>query len=215
MRLADAYDPVTNPRHLPTVNFASAVDFITGYPFKSAEFFYAGQGVKLCRGTNVLPAQLDWSDEATWAISDAGRFDRFKIIAGDVVIAMDRPWISSGFKIVLVDHDAPECLLVQRVARLRPKSYFGSNFLYALFSSDSFKHHCKPTETTVPHISPNDFRTFPILDPGKEAVAVFDSVAEKVKLQMRRLLGWGACAEGLFASLQYRAFSEISNPRAF
>jgi type I restriction enzyme S subunit len=200
-------DPVTNPKGWPSCDFAKAVDFITGYPFKSAEFLAPGTGVKLCRGTNVLPASLDWSDEADWSVSEAKNLARFKIKAGDVVVAMDRPWISSGFKIVLIADGDPECLLVQRVARLRPKSYFLPNFLYTLLASDAFKRHCKPTETTIPHISPNDFRSFPIFDPGRAAIAKFESVAEAARFQVQRMSSWSNSADNFFKSLQRLAFS--------
>ncbi|WP_460319170.1 restriction endonuclease subunit S [Pseudomonas ogarae] len=200
-------DPETNPKGWPTSDFSNAVDFLTGYPFKSAEFVPAGEGIKLCRGANVSPAALEWSDEVNWPVSDLSKFKKFKVLSGDVVVAMDRPWISSGFKIVLATDKDPECLLVQRVARLRPKSHFTPNFIYTLFASDAFKRHCRPTETTIPHISPNDFRSFPILDPGSSAVSKFESFAITARRQTERLTAWSESADSLFAAIQHRAFT--------
>ncbi len=181
-------DPVTNPKGWPTREFDESVDLITGYAFKSEEFLPAGQGIKLCRGTNVLPATLDWSDEVNWPREGLARFERFKIAPGDVIVAMDRPWISSGFKIVLVPDGAPECLLVQRVSRIRAKGYFPPSYIYALLASGAFKKHCKPTETTVPHISPNDFRSFALLDPGWDFLNKFDEVYRAVNVLLAQLV---------------------------
>ena len=204
-------DPVTNPKNWPVRDLSEAADFITGHPFKSAAFLSPGEGIKLCRGTNVLPSSLDWTEEAIWNREDIVRFERYRLFPGDVVVAMDRPWISSGFKIHLFSDDDPECLLVQRVARLRPSAHFKPNYLYTLFASDAFKRHCKPTETTIPHISPNDFRSFPVLDPGKSKIDHFECIASSVASHAKSLSRGLFIAERLFGSVQRKAFSDSSN----
>jgi len=198
-------DPVTNPKGWPTRPFDEAVDLLTGYPFKSAE--YTARGMKLCRGANIFPGDFNWNDTAYWPAGDAARFDRFRVQRDDILIAMDRPWISTGFKSVLVTSADSECLLVQRVARLRAKSHFRSDYLYRLFSSEAFKRHCRPTETTVPHISPKDFRTFPIIDPGKASIEKFAHIVGAQKKLAASFISSESGTAGLFSSLHQRAFT--------
>ena len=198
-------DPVSNPKGWELNKFDDVIDFITGYAFKSNDF--QESGIKLCRGTNVLPNKLDWSDTACWKEEDWNTMNKYQIKKNDILIAMDRPWISSGFKMVLIEDDKPNLLLVQRVARLRSKGSMGSNFIYHIFKSPKFKKHCRITETTVPHISPNDFRSFEIISPPKEMIDKFERVAEKVNFQRKQLLHADLNFKSLFNSLQQKAFT--------
>src|SRR5690606_31670438 len=74
---------------------------------------------------------------------------------GDVVLAMDRPWIEAGLKYAqLRDEDVP-CLLVQRVARLRARDSLDQRFLGYLIGSPRYSEYvlAVQTGTAVPHIS--------------------------------------------------------------
>ncbi len=133
---------------------------VTGYPFRSEEYVTNRNSVRLCRGANILPGRIDWSDLARWPESKASGLAEFKLEAGDVVIAMDRPWISEGFKIARVQPKDCPALLVQRVARLRGGKKLPNEFLFHLLNQPAFTRHCRPTETTIPHISPKDIRSF-------------------------------------------------------
>jgi hypothetical protein len=42
------------------------VDIQVGFPFKSADYTEADDGIRLCRGANILPNRTDWSDLAKW-----------------------------------------------------------------------------------------------------------------------------------------------------
>jgi len=198
-------DPAKN-REWSLVELQEIADMITGYPFPSAEYVSEGDTVRLCRGANVLPGHLDWSDLASWRKSDVDRLSEFAVSAGDVVLAMDRPWISTGFKIAQVDAKDCPALLVQRVARLRGKNGVPNEFIFHLLSQPAFTRHCRPTETTIPHISPKDIRSFvlhlPPLPLQREFARRVAAVGE-VKSTHRASL---AEMEAIFAALQHRAF---------
>jgi type I restriction enzyme S subunit len=177
-----------------------------GYAFKSSTFTSDGSGVRICRGINVLPGEVSWRD--TEHVPDRIAADQaaFSLKEGDVVVAMDRPWIGSGFKAAKVSATDAGALLVQRVARLRSLGELPAAFLYELIRSPAFTRHCAPTETTIPHISPKDFRSFELERPDLrqaaafgEAVGCLDKVRHSVTEQARG-------TDALFAALQHRAF---------
>ena len=183
-------------------------DILTGYPFTSDEYTDAGETIRLCRGANVLPDRIDWSDLALWPKSKSHSLSKYKLQVGDVVIAMDRPWISEGFKIAQIRPEHCPALLVQRVARLRGESGVPNAFLYHLLRQPAFTRHCRPTETTIPHISPTDIETFSFHVPSPARQQQFASLVERhehLRTTQREALRQ---AEHLFQTLLHRAFSE-------
>jgi type I restriction enzyme S subunit len=199
-------DPATNPKGWPKATLGDVTEMVTGYPFRSEEYVTNGDSVRLCRGANILPGRVDWSDLARWPESKAAGLEQFKLQAGDVVIAMDRPWISEGFKIARVQPEDCPALLVQRVARLRGRKEMPNVFLFHLLNHPAFTRHCRPTETTIPHISPKDIRSFafplpPI--PLQREFARQVTAVEALKTAHRASL---AELDALFATLQHRAF---------
>lgn len=182
-------------------------DIQVGFAFKSSEYTEHSDGVKLCRGANVLPNFIDWSDLARWPKERAAEFSEYNLSVGDIVIAMDRPWISSGFKVARIAHEDLPALLVQRVARLRPKNEVYGEFLFGLVRSSFFSSHFKPTETTVPHISPIEVRAFSMPQFAPNVLQEF----AKFSIHTREAESAASSAmlncEELFSSLQYSAFS--------
>jgi len=199
-------DPVTNPKDWTTGGLLDIADFQTGYPFTSADYTTTGEIIKLCRGANVLPNRIDWNDLVSWSKSRIDAVSEFALQADDVVIAMDRPWISEGFKIAQIQQADLPALLVQRVARLRGKNSYSNAFIFQLLKHPIFTRHCKPTETTIPHISPKDIRTFSFPIPPRSFQQEFArrvEAIEQLKTTHRESL---AQLDALFASLQHRAF---------
>jgi len=199
-------DPAAMLKKWPTKTLGEVAEIITGYPFRSEEYVKSGEAIRLCRGANVLPGRIDWSDLARWPHSKSDEFAEFSLRVGDVVIAMDRPWISEGFKIARVLPEDCPALLVQRVARIRGTAGVPNEFLFQLLNQPAFTRHCRPTETTVPHISPKEIRSFaycfPPIDLQREFARRVVAV-EKLKAAYRASL---AEMDALFASLQHRAF---------
>jgi type I restriction enzyme, S subunit len=199
-------DPATNPKVWPVRVLEEIASVITGYPFRSEEYVADGESTRLCRGANVLPGRIDWGDLACWPRHKQEEFSEFSLNTGDVVLAMDRPWISEGFKIARVTEEDCPSLLVQRVARLRGNGDLLNEFLYHLLNQPLFARHCRPTETTIPHISPNDIRSFqfplPPVSLQREFACRIASV-DTLEGAHRRALGK---MDSLFTSLQHRAF---------
>lgn len=198
--------PCTRRNMWPSTSLGEAVEIVTGYPFRSAEYVTNGDSIRLCRGANILPGRLDWGDLARWPNSKKAEFSAFSLLEGDVIVAMDRPWISEGFKIALVQAEDCPSLLVQRVARLRGGKKLLNEFLFHLLNQPAFTRHCRPTETTVPHISPKDIRSFVFSFPPltlQQEFARHVTAVEKLKATQRASLGE---LDALFASLQHRAF---------
>lgn len=93
-------DPRISPKAFPTPPLEEQADILVGNPFPSAQ--YGKEGIRVCRGANVLPQRLDWDDVRFWSADDINRFKRFLLAEGDVILALDRPWISTGLKVARV-----------------------------------------------------------------------------------------------------------------
>ena len=199
-------DPVTNPKGWEIKPLEEIADLLTGYPFKSQEYVGSAEGIRLCRGANVLPDVIGWSDVCYWNSKELNQYQRFSLEVKDIVIALDRPWISSGLKIAVVTSSDLPTLLVQRVARIRPYQIEMQFYLYLLLRHPAFEKHCCLTETTIPHISPRDLRTYLVPVPSIEHLQKFNSFIDKTlsagmisKSQYKEM-------ENLFNSLLQRAF---------
>jgi len=127
-----------------------------GYAFKSKEF--ARVGIRLMRGTNIVPGGTRWEDVVYLDQSRAGDFQEYSLAAGDLVIAMDRPIIAGGIKVTrLATSDVP-ALLLQRVGRLRPSAAVDLRYVEHFLRSPAFLVHVagQATGTQLPHISATD-----------------------------------------------------------
>lgn len=134
------------------------VAFQVGYPFKSAQ--YSSQGDRLLRGSNVGVNRLNWDPEITcyWPIDRRAEVSEYVLIAGDIVIAMDRPFITEGFKVARITQDDLPALLLQRVGRFKVGEQVEANYLWAFLHSESFKWQLQRMQkgTDLPHISKFD-----------------------------------------------------------
>ena len=199
-------DPLVNPHKWEMTTLGEYVDFVAGFAFQSSRYSDR-TGIRLLRGANVLPNRIDWSDTCYWP-NDAAVDDRLKLVPDDVVLAMDRPWISSGIKVARVSKADLPCYLVQRVARLRSTSGISQAFIYYSLRHPAFTTHCgnRKTETTVPHISPHDIRSFPIPTVPRTVHERFASSVGAIERGLQHV----RCAEqhsvDLFNSLVQRAF---------
>lgn len=163
-----------------------------GFPFKSAE--YSKSGDRLLRGSNVGVNRLLWEDDITcyWPTSRRNEVLEYVMSSGDLVIAMDRPFISEGFKIArLSEHDLP-ALLLQRVGRFKLSDKISVEYLWAFLHSESFKWQLQRMQkgTDIPHISRFDIEGTLIpalgLDEQVALANFFSSAAEAEKsLQSR------------------------------
>lgn len=201
-------DPVTNPKGFKKAPITELADVITGFAFKSNKYVSdSNDSVRLCRGTNTLTGYFDWSDTAYWPKSMLEDLDGYLIREGDVILAMDRPWISSGLKVCVFPKNQRSTYLVQRVARLRPKDLAYTDYIHSCIKSQAFERHCCPTETTVPHISPIELKGFEVLIPDSALIKKYHNVVSLLNISAEKMSDNNKQNESLFHSLCQKSFS--------
>jgi type I restriction enzyme, S subunit len=138
------------------VKLADCVELLSGFAFKSQQFTDDLEDVALVKGENVSQGRVLWDISKRWPLADWEKFEKFQLAVGDVVIAMDRPWVPAGLKWCFIrDHD-PKALLVQRCCRLRANpSLMDQTFLRCVIGGPGFESYIKPITTgvNIPHIS--------------------------------------------------------------
>lgn len=172
---------------------ADVVELTFGFAFKSAEFSDGPDDVRLLRGDNIAQGNLRWSGAKRFPVDRVNEVDRCLLSPGDVVIAMDRPWIGAGLKYAVVrKHDLPS-LLVQRVARLRAKSdSLDQGFLGVVIGSAAFTNYVIGVQTgsAVPHISGGqigDFEfTLPPIREQRAIAATLGALDDKIESNRRQ-----------------------------
>jgi len=163
------------------------VDVLAGYAFQSQGFVESG--IRICGGLIIAPDRIKWEECKYWKSSNG--IEQYLLHENDLVIALDRPWISGGFKMgVICKQDLP-CLLIQRTARLRMKDV-DFRYVMMLLRDESFKLHCATSGTTVPHISHKDVETYEIpFPPARVQKEIVDRLsaaktrAEKLEAKAR------------------------------
>lgn len=136
-------------------------DVDVGFPFRSDAFTTGPAGYRLLRGDNIAPGATRWDNAAFWSL-DEGVPDRYELRRGDVVLAMDRPWISGGLKFAAIRTADLPGLLVQRVARLRAKAGNDQGYIRCVISSRDFTDYvlAVQTGTSIPHISGSQIESY-------------------------------------------------------
>ncbi len=137
------------------VSLDQCAELDLGYPFKSADYTESEAGTRLLRGDNIGQGQLRWDGVRRWLRRGDDKLSAYELRENDLVLAMDRPWITAGLKFARVRASDLPSLLVQRVARLRPKAGVDADYLHGVIASSDFTQHIQTitTGTAVPHIS--------------------------------------------------------------
>ena len=179
-------DPISNPKGWKVDKVENHIDLLSGFPFDSSQ--YTESGINICGGLIIMPQRIEWNDCKHWRSVEG--YEEYALKENDIVIALDRPWISEGFKIAVVDAEHLPALLIQRTARIRA---IGINQMYLLycFLLGGFDKHCNVTGSLVPHISAKDIRSFAIMLPPveiQEQFATFVEQTDKSKLAIRQSL---------------------------
>ncbi len=149
---------------------------------------------------------MRWDGVKRWPVSESEEHGLFQLHEGDVVLAMDRPWIEAGLKYAAISkHDLP-CLLVQRTARLRGRAHLDTGFLRYLIGSLEFTQHIHSitTGTAVPHISGRHIKDFtfalPPLPEQRAIASILGALDDKIELNRRMNATLEAMARALFQS---------------
>jgi type I restriction enzyme S subunit len=191
----------------------SEIDLLVGFAFKSAEYTNADGDVRLLRGDNIIQGCLRWDDVKKWPTNDTDLYDRYQLREGDIVLAMDRPWVKAGLKHATISSDDLPCLLVQRTARLRGGTNLDNRFLMHLIGSAAFTSHILGVQTGigVPHISGQQIKDFEFVRPSlaeqRHISDNLDALSEETQrlesLYQRKL----AALDELKKSLLHQAFA--------
>ena len=145
---------------------------------KSAQFTDNPSDVPLIKGENVAQGFIAWDKSKYWPANDTEDYERFGLGPGDIVLAMDRPWVTAGLKWARLRPHDPPSLLVQRVARLRAKDELKQDFLTYVIGSAQFSDYVRNIMggTNVPHISGAQIKAFKYRMPGKKEQAAIASI---------------------------------------
>jgi type I restriction enzyme, S subunit len=168
------------PETWSVVSLAELVELQPGFAFKSNDFCIVGD--RLLRGSNVGVGSLDWSPSKTVFFPEERRADfaEYALKVDDIVVAMDRPFISDGFKIARVSEADLPSLLLQRVGRFR-RYRADREFVWALLHSDFVQGHLRVQQkgTDLPHISKGEIEASRVpCPPVDEQVNVGVSLAQ-------------------------------------
>jgi type I restriction enzyme S subunit len=196
-----------------TTTLGAEIELLAGYAFSSTGYTDSPESVRLLRGDNIMQGYLRWDEAKKWPTSDCAPYARFALQEGDVVLAMDRPWVKAGLKRVQMSSDDLPCLQVQRTARLRPKQALRRDFLFHLTGSQAFSRHLLAVQTGigVPHISGKQIESFQFMRPPMAEQAAIAFEMDELLLGTERLTDiymqkLGALEE-LKKSLLHQAFN--------
>jgi type I restriction enzyme S subunit len=140
----------------PRKKLSECVELLAGHPFKSHQFTTDPADLALVKGENVSQGRILWDIAKRWPAADWTTMEKFQLRAGDVIVAMDRPWIPAGLKWGFIREQDEPALLVQRCARLRSSNHeLDQRFLRFVIGSPAFEGYVRPITTgvNVPHIS--------------------------------------------------------------
>lgn len=163
-------------------------DILVGFIFPSADFHTEANGSSrpLLRGINIGVGETRWepSDTVYWKLPLTDRTSRYVLAAGDIVVPMDRPFTASGhLRWAELQTDEEGALLVQRVARLRPRDRSRSPLLRAIVRSPAFQRSLNGslTGSFAPHLAHGDFARFRFAVPNPDSASVQLEQAERAE----------------------------------
>jgi type I restriction enzyme, S subunit len=170
------------------VKVGDVVDFLGGYAFKS-EWFKKSGGIRLARNQNIGHGRLNWSDTEYLPRERAEKFDRFRLRPGDLVLSLNRPFISTGLKLAWVREPDCPCLLVQRVACMRPKTTrLIAKYLYLWCNAPHFYRNAHVVPSSgVPYIATNRVARMSMLLPSLSNQKRIVDMVESLLKQLDRL----------------------------
>jgi type I restriction enzyme, S subunit len=186
------------------VQLGDVANLTTGYPFKSHNYTDDIDAPRIIGGDNIAQGYIRWDKIRRWPSNMTNGLEDYWLEPGDVVLAMDRPWIEAGLKRASIGPQDVPSLLIQRTSRLRGTALLDTAFLRYLIGSQAFTQYILgvQTGTAVPHISPAQIRAFAFLLPPlpeQRAIAhILGTLDDKIELNRRRNETLEAMARALF-----------------
>lgn len=165
------------------------IEFSNGYAFKSKFFTKNKNDIPLIKGENLGKGEVLWEKSKYWKIDSLKGLERFLLNAGDIILAMDRPYVGGSLKYAMIKTSDPKALQVQRIGRLVAKqNVINEKFLKCVISSDNFKNYVKNIQggVGVPHISPSQIKNYEFKIPSLQTqeriadiLSAYDDLIEK------------------------------------
>jgi type I restriction enzyme S subunit len=177
----------------PTAKLGDHCDLVAGFAFKSERFSATPTDVFLVKGSNVAHRAIDWNAGPWWPADEVRGLEKFRLSAGDVVLAMDRPVVQGKLKIASLPASAPPSYLVQRVARIRGTKTLDGAFVRHLLASPAFQAHIEAITTgaNIPHISGGDIQDFafplPDLPTQRRIAEILSAYDDLIENNSRRM----------------------------
>ena len=206
-----------------TVKLAECVDLLAGFAFKSQHFTGRPNDIPLVKGENVSQGNILWEISKRWSAAEWPSLEKYQLRAGDVVVAMDRPWVPAGLKWAYIRADDPKALLVQRCSRLRSKTpRLDQDFLRFVIGGPGFESYVIPITTgvNVPHISGKQILDYefalPPLPLQQRIAGVLSAYDELIENSQRRIKILEAMARALYREwfVYFRYPGHENHPRA-
>jgi len=190
---------------IPIVKLAEYVDLLAGFAFDSANFTNDPSDIPLVKGENVSQGSILWSISKRWSVAEWSNFEKYQLWSGDVIVAMDRPWVPAGLKWAYIRKEDPKALLVQRCSRLRSNSpKLDQDFLRFVVGGSGFESYIKPITTgvNVPHISGRQILDYefllPTLPAQQRIAGILSAYDELIENSQRRIKILESSARALY-----------------
>ncbi|WP_347988387.1 restriction endonuclease subunit S [Methylomonas sp. AM2-LC] len=152
------------PAHWERYKLKRCINLLPGFAFKSNQYSMEESDIPLLRGVNINPGKVNWEETVYWPATKIDSYSAYLLKEGDLVIGMDRPWVTDGIRVARIRNKDLPCLLLQRVARIRAKKKITQGFLEIVLTSRGFLNYFEPmlTGISVPHISPDQIGNFEV-----------------------------------------------------
>lgn len=148
-----------------SIKLGNVAKLQNGYAFKSE--WFVPQGIRLLRNVNVGHGTLRWDELVCLPEDRADEFERFRLSEGDIVLSLDRPFITTGVKVARIKLIDLPCLLLQRVGRFQiDNDRLCADYLFLWLHSPDFTNQIDPGRSNgVPHVSSKQVETATIFVP--------------------------------------------------
>ncbi|CAM4254983.1 restriction endonuclease subunit S [Zobellia nedashkovskayae] len=171
----------------------SGLNLLNGYAFKSKFFTDNVDDIILIKGSNLGKGVVLWGSSKYWSKKDELKFSKYLLQTGDVLLAMDRPWVSGGLKYASIKKNDPKSFLVQRIACLRSNEKMDQNFLKFVIASHNFSAYIKSLQggVGVPHISPSQIKNYkfnlPPLKTQRKIASILTAYDDLLENNLKRI----------------------------
>jgi len=153
-------------------------DQFSGFAFKGNKYSF-DEGISVVRGENVTEQALRWDTHKKWSLDLDERMKKTFLKANDIVVGMDGSKVGKNWSLVS-KFDLP-LLLAQRVTSIRANNENASFYIFITMLVMNFEEYVSQvqTGTSVPHISGQQIKDFPMLKPK---YSTLESFHKKMKI---------------------------------